>query len=160
MRGALFAGGGLLFTGPSLGASATTFSAEEISEFVSAAHSDLDKTKKILAKKPLILNCADQMVLGDFETALGGASHMGRKDIGEYLFSQGARLDIFNLILLGYTSFVKQLITQFPDYIQAYGPHGYTLLHHAKVAKQTRFAEWLRKNGLEKEIDDGLFDWG
>ena len=62
-----------------------------------AAHNDFDATKKIIEKKPLLLNCTNQFKKGDFETALGGASHMGRKDIADLLVGLGARMDIFNM---------------------------------------------------------------
>lgn len=125
-----------------------SFTIEEIKEFVGAAHRDFDKTNEILNKKPLILNCTNQPVPGDFETAMGGASHVGRKDIADLLMAKGARLDIFNLTFLGYTDVVKELIKAFPHYLNAYGPHGFTLLHHANVGKHTDFARWLEDQGL------------
>ena len=60
------------------------------------------KTKKIVYAKRLLLNFANQFKKGDFETAVGGASHMGRKDIADMLVGRFARLDIFNLTFLGY----------------------------------------------------------
>nr|WP_321236154.1 hypothetical protein [uncultured Psychroserpens sp.] len=135
------------------------FKAEEIDEFVGAAHSSLENTKKIIEAKPLILNCTSQMAKGDFETALGGASHMGRKDIADLLVLHGARLDIFNLTFLGFTDFVKALLIKYPNLLNSYGPHGYTLLHHAKVGKHTSFVNWLKKQGLEKDIFDDIFEW-
>jgi len=41
---------------------------------------DFEATKKIIEAQPLLLNCTNQSKKGDIETALGGASHMGRKD--------------------------------------------------------------------------------
>ena len=35
----------------------SVFEAEEIDEFVGAAHNSLEKTKEIIEAKPLILNC-------------------------------------------------------------------------------------------------------
>ena len=90
------------------------FEAELIREFVFAAHKSLDETKKIIEKYPLLLNCANQGKKGDFETAVGGASHMGRKDIADLLVAKGARLDIFNYAFLGYDDFVKKLVSDYP----------------------------------------------
>ena len=126
------------------------FTAEQIDEFVGAAHRDLDETRRILDANPLILNCANQRAKGDFETALGGASHMGRKDIADLLVERGARADLFNLAFLGFTDFVKQMVDRSPQYLRSYGPHGFTLLHHAKVGKQTGLAGWLQERGLEE----------
>ena len=152
--------GGAAILAPNLVSGKTgnpVYNAAEIDEFVLAAHNNLDKTRKLIDKNPLLLNCASQVVKGDFETAIGGASHMGRMDIAQLLFDKGARLDIFNLVFLGYTEVVKSLIEIQPDYLRAYGPHGFTLLHHAKVGKQDKFSDWLRKQGLEEEIFKNMF---
>ena len=133
------------------------FNKDEIDEFVLAAHRDADKTKKMVDHNPLILNCASQYVRGDFETAIGGASHMGRKDIADILVERGARLDIFNLTFLGFPDVVKKLIETSPNYLTAYGPHGFTLLHHAKVGKHQDFADWLQDQGLEQDIFESVF---
>lgn len=133
------------------------FSEEEIREFVFAAHEDFDETKRIIEKKPLILNCADQFHKGDFETAMGGAAHMGRRDIADLLVDRGARLDLFQLTFLGHLSLVKNLIQVSPQYLQAPGPHGYTLLHHALVGERLDFAKWLKDQGLETERFENVF---
>lgn len=157
---------GLLFGGTALLApnmvqarlhNASLFNPDEINEFVAAAHNDADKTRKMVDKNPLILNCSSQIARGDFETAIGGASHMGRKDIADILVQRGARLDIFNLTFLGYTDVVKNLIEASPHYLNSYGPHGFTLLHHAKAGEHNDFAAWLENKGLKKDIFDNIF---
>ncbi|MEO0528338.1 MAG: hypothetical protein AAFZ89_13990, partial [Bacteroidota bacterium] len=90
------------------------FDQEAIREFVFAAHKNLDETKKIVEATPLLLNCTNQGKKGDFETAIGGASHMGRRDIADLLVSKGARLDIFNYAFLGYDDFIRKVITNHP----------------------------------------------
>ena len=151
--GLLTGGAALLGSGPiSAQAESTVFSAEQIDEFVSAAHGDFRRTKKILDENPLILNCASQLAKGDFETALGGASHMGRRDIADLLVEKGARTDLFNLTFLGFNDFVKELVTRSPQYLRSYGPHGFTLLHHAKVGKHVDLANWLQGRGLEEDL--------
>lgn len=133
------------------------FEQEEIYALVLAAHKDFDATKKILDEKPLLINCTNQSKRGDFETALGGASHMGRKDIADLLIERGARWDIFSLTFMGHTDFVKQYIQLSPQYLHAYGPHGFTLLHHAVVGKHEAFADWLREQGLGETHKKGIF---
>ncbi|MCR9253765.1 MAG: ankyrin repeat domain-containing protein [bacterium] len=135
----------------------SNFDLEEIREFVFAAHKDFDETKRIIETKPLLLNCTNQAKKGDFETAVGGASHMGRKDIADLLVSKGARLDIFNYTFLGYHDFVKKLIEDYPDLLWAPGPHGFTLLHHAKVGEHTEMQEWLTEKGLTETFIKGAF---
>ena len=133
------------------------FDADQITEFVFAAHSDFDKTKRIAEEYPRLLNCTNQFKKGDFETAVGGSSHMGRKDITDMLVQKGARLDIFNFAFLGYTDLVKQLVMDFPQLLRAPGPHGFTLLHHAKVGKHDELSKWLEDQGLVEEMFKGAF---
>ncbi len=64
--------------------------------------------------------------------AIGGAGHMGRRDIAEYLISQGGRSDIFVHAMLGHLEIVKDLITQFPNLKDAKGPHTISLARHAE----------------------------
>ena len=133
------------------------FALEEIKELVHAAHVDFDACKKIIEAKPLLLNCTNQNKKGDFETALGGASHMGRRDIADMLIAKGARMDIFTHAFLGHTDLVKQLITHYPHLLNAPGPHGFTLLHHAKVGEHTELAAWIEENGLKETFFKGIF---
>ena len=70
---------------------------------------------------------------GDWETGLGGASHMGRRDIVEYLLDRGARIDIFCAAMMGRLDAVKSFLTLEPKLIDAKGPHGFTLHFHAQV---------------------------
>lgn len=104
-----------------------------VQDFVIYAHSDLDMVKKLLAKEPALLNAAMDWGGGDWETALGGASHLGRRDIAEYLIEQGARVDLFAATMLGQLDVVKALLTLQPKLIDAKGPHGFSLHWHANV---------------------------
>lgn len=160
LRQTLMAGGATLLGAGILYASnkKPIFNEEEVTEFVFAAHSDLEKTRSIVDRNPLILNCANQITRGDFETALGGACHMGRKDIADMLIERGARMDMFNLTFLGHTDFVKQMIEKHPQYLNAPGPHGFTFLHHAKVGKHTDFASWLEDQGLTTDRFKNVFN--
>lgn len=102
-------------------------------DFVIFAHSDLDMTKKLLEREPGLINAAMDWGGGDWETALGGASHMGRQDIVKFLLSQGARIDIFCAAMMGQLEAVKAFLALEPALIDAKGPHGFTLHFHAQV---------------------------
>jgi hypothetical protein len=104
-----------------------------VQDFVIFAHSDLDMVKKLLAKEPGLLNATVDWGAGDWETGLGGASHMGRRDIVEYLLDQGARIDIFCAAMMGQLEAVKAFLTLQPKLIDAKGPHGFSLHFHAQV---------------------------
>jgi hypothetical protein len=104
-----------------------------VQDFVIYAHSELDMVRKLLDKEPMLLNAAMDWGGGDWETGLGGASHMGRRDIVEYLLGRGARIDIFCAAMMGRLDAVKSFLTLEPRLIDARGPHGFTLHFHAQV---------------------------
>jgi hypothetical protein len=104
-----------------------------VQDFVIYAHSDLAMTKKLLGKEPALLNATMDWGGGDWETGLGGASHMGRRDIVEFLLERGARIDIFCAAMMGQLNAVKSFLTLQPKLIDAKGPHGFTLHFHAQV---------------------------
>ncbi len=104
-----------------------------VRDFVIFAHSELDMVKKLLEKQPTLINATVDWGAGDWESALGGASHMGRRDIAEYLLEHGARIDIFAATMLGQLDTVKSLLTANPKLIDCKGPHGFTLVSHAKA---------------------------
>ncbi len=102
-------------------------------DFVIYAHSDLDKVKMLLEREPGLLNATIDWGAGDWETGLGGASHMGRRDIVEFLLERGARPDLFCAAMLGQTDVVKAMLSLQPGLIEAKGPHGFSLHFHAQV---------------------------
>ena len=104
-----------------------------VEEFVRVAHADLDRTKELLAQEPALVNAAWDWGGGDFETALGSASHMGRSDIAIFLLEHGARLDIFAAAMLGKLEIVKAAVTAYPEALNTPGPHGIPLIAHAKA---------------------------
>ena len=106
---------------------------ELVKEFLGAAHSKLDRTKELLAREPGLLNATWDWGGGDFETALGGASHMGARDIALFLLERGARLDLFAAAMLGYLDVVKAALQAQPGLMSSPGPHGIPLLRHAVV---------------------------
>jgi hypothetical protein len=104
-----------------------------VQDFVIYAHSDLEMVKKLLEIEPALLNATMDWGQGDWETGLGGASHMGRRDIALYLLGKGARIDIFCAAMLGQIEAVKSFLALEPKLIDAKGPHGFTLHFHAQV---------------------------
>ena len=104
-----------------------------VEEFVRVAHSDLDRTRELLTTQPALVNATWDWGGGDFETALGAASHMGRGDIANVLLDHGARLDIFAAAMLGKLDIVKAALTAYPEAIRTPGPHDISLLDHAKA---------------------------
>ena len=104
-----------------------------VQDFIIFAHSDLDMVKKLLEKEPGLINAMMDWGGGDWETALGGASHMGQRDIVEFLLEKKARIDIFCAAMMGQLEAVKSFLTLQPNLIDTRGPHGFTLHFHAKA---------------------------
>jgi len=109
---------------------------ELVKEFVVAAHVDLDKTKALLAETPSLLNATWDWGGGDFEMAIGGAGHMGRRDIALFLIGQGGRFDLFVAAMLGRLDIVKPMLTAFPHLADSKGPYGIPLMVHAQKGGQ------------------------
>ena len=103
-----------------------------VHEFVAKAHSDLDRVRSMLETRPALINAAWDWGGGDWETALGGAAHMGRADIARHLLANGARLDVFAAAMLGELDVVKSAVVAFPDTPTIAGPHGIPLIAHAR----------------------------
>lgn len=108
-------------------------SPELVQEFVSKAHADLNRVRELLAQEPALINASWDWGGGDWETGLGAAAHMGRRDIASYLLANGARIDLFAAAMLGRVGLVKAILEAFPEMRQAKGPHGIPLLAHAEA---------------------------
>jgi hypothetical protein len=104
-----------------------------VEEFVGKAHGDLDRVKELLAQEPALINATWDWGGGDWETALGAAAHMGRRDIALYLLSCGARIDVFAAAMLGKLDMVKAVLNAFPEARHVKGPHGIPLIAHAQA---------------------------
>jgi hypothetical protein len=104
-----------------------------VQEFVGNAHGDLDRVKELLAQEPALINASWDWGGGDFETGLGAAAHMGRRDIAIFLLEKGARLDLFAAAMLGRLEIVRAALEAYPQAIHVPGPHGIPLLAHAQA---------------------------
>jgi len=105
---------------------------EMVSGIVGASHGNFEKVKELVNARPELAGAAWDWGFGDWETALGAASHVGRRDIAEFLISNGARPDIFTYTMLGMFKSVQEIIETVPGIQSHTGPHGITLLQHAK----------------------------
>jgi len=106
---------------------------ELVAEFVLKAHGDLGVVKQLLEQEPAIVNAAWDWGGGDWETALGAAAHVGRRDIAEFLLEHGARIDVFAAAMLGEAEIVRAMLEAQPSLREARGPHGIPLISHAEA---------------------------
>ena len=104
-----------------------------VQEFVGNSHGNLERVKELVAQEPNLVNATWDWGGGDFETALGAAAHMGRRDIANYLLENGARLDLFAAAMLGNLEIVRAALNDYPSAINIPGPHGIPLIEHARA---------------------------
>jgi hypothetical protein len=103
-----------------------------VAEVVGASHFNLDRVREMVNHRPELARATWDWGFGDWETALGAASHVGRRDIAGFLMDHGARPDIFTYAMLGSYQPVKSMIEAIPGIQTIAGPHGISLLQHAK----------------------------
>jgi hypothetical protein len=106
--------------------------AEMVREMVTVAHFNLKRVKELVESRPSLAKAAWDWGFGDWESALGAASHMGNRPMAEYLISKGARPSIFSAAMLGQLEVVKAFVTAQPGVQRIRGPHSISLLAHAK----------------------------
>jgi ankyrin repeat protein len=118
--------------------------AELVQGFVGAAHGNLDKVKEMLEKEPMLVNACWDWGGGDFELAIGGAAHMGNRDIANYLLDNNARIDIFCAAMLGQKQVVQSLIKMRPGIANVPGPHKFPLLYHVAISGDVTMADMVK----------------
>jgi hypothetical protein len=118
-----------------------------VKQFVIAGHGQLEKVKEMLAAQSALINATWDWGGGDFETALGGASHMGRPDIARFLLENNARMDLFAAAMLGRLDIIKAAAAAFPNILRVPGPHKIPLIAHAEKggADAVAVVEFLRR---------------
>jgi hypothetical protein len=118
-----------------------------VNEIVLKAHGDLARVQELVAQEPALVNAVWDWGGGDWESALGSAAHMGRRDIAEFLIAHGARLDLFAAAMLGELTIVQAILTRFPEMKDGRGPHGIPLLVHAQQGKADNVIAYLQSLG-------------
>lgn len=113
-------------------------------EIVGASHANPAKVRELLTAHPALAKAAYDWGYGDWESALGAASHTGNREIAEMLLAAGARLDIFAATMLGMTEAVKAMIAAQPALAATLGPHGIPLIAHAEAGGADELVEFLK----------------
>ncbi len=128
-----------------------------VREVVTKSHFNYDRVRELVTPRPALAKAAWDWGFGDWESALGAASHMGRRDIAELLIEHGARANLFTFAMFGQIDVVRATCEANPG-IQRYpGPHGITLLAHARSGglEATAVVEYLETLG---NADIGVTD--
>ena len=111
---------------------------EVIAEVVGKSHFDLDRVQEMVDKRPELSRSVWEWRFGDFESAIGAASHVGRRDIALYLMGKGARPTLFTFAMLGHLHVVEAAIEASPGIQEITGPHGISLLDHAYAGERMK----------------------
>ncbi len=122
---------------------------ERVREMVGVSHGNVTRVRELLALHPALAKATWDWGFGDWETALGAASHIGNNEIARLLIANGARPDIFTFAMFGNLVVVKAYIAANPGIQKIHGPHGLTLMHHARAGgeQSKSVVEYLEQIG-------------
>jgi hypothetical protein len=148
---------------PVLEAGFPTQSPELAREMVRVSHFDLKRVQQLVEAQPSLARAAWDWGFGDWETALGAASHMGNRPIAEYLIAKGARPSLFSSAMLGHLEVVKAFVSSEPGVQRIRGPHSISLLAHAHAGGDAalpvfEFLQSLGDAGAESQIPVNQLD--
>ena len=120
-----------------------------VKELVGASHGNFARVREIVEKQPAYARASVDWGFGDWETCIDAAAHVGNRPIAEFLLSHGARPTIFSAAMMGQLDVVKGFIAARPGIQATYGPHGITLMSHARAggAEAAAVVEYLKGVG-------------
>lgn len=103
-----------------------------VKEVVGASHRDLKRVQELVERQPALARASIDWGFGDWEACIDAASHVGNKPIADFLLANGARPTIFSAAMMGQLDVVKAFIAARPGVQKNLGPHGLTLMWHAR----------------------------
>jgi len=104
-----------------------------VERVVGLSHGDLEGVRELVEARPELAKAQWDWGYGDWESALGAASHTGRREIAELLLRHGARPTLFSAAMLGQLEVVRAFVAASPGIQATPGPHGIPLLAHARA---------------------------
>ncbi len=134
-----------------------------VRETVQVSHGNLARVKELVTARPALARVSWDWGFGDWETPIDAASHVGNRPIAEFLIANGARPTIYTAAMMGQLAIVKQWVEAVPGVQRNRGPHGITLLAHAKFggAPAAQVYDYLQSLGdadqkyVDLPISDG-----
>lgn len=118
-----------------------------VKEMVTVAHGNVARVKELVSARPALARAAWEWGYGDWETALGAASHIGNKEIAQILLDNGAHPTIFSAAMLGQIDVVRSFVSSAPGTQRTRGPHGITLLAHARTGGNAEMVKYVMSLG-------------
>lgn len=130
--------------------------ADQIRDFIVAAHGNLPRVREMLIQHPGLLNVRHFWSEADSETAIQAAAQTGSVPVVEHLLERGAPLDICTAAMLGRKADVQRMLDQDPSRIEARGAHGIPLMPHAALSGNVELAKLLFERGATASISHAL----
>jgi len=174
MGAAALASGGWIdegVDGPTISDKFPTTADDRAREFVGACHFRIDRVREMLAEDGGLSKSSWDWGFGDWETAIGAASHTGQTEIIRILVEHGARPTLFTMATLDEIDAVRSVIENVPGAGALEGPHSISLYDHARAGKAERVLAYLDTKGgrppndfrVEKSFGEtyfGAYAWG
>lgn len=104
-----------------------------VKDAVGASHGNLARIRELVERQPAMARASIDWGFGDWETCIDAAAHVGNRPIADFLLTHGARPTIFSAAMMGQLDAVKAMIAARPGIQKTPGPHGITLMSHAKA---------------------------
>lgn len=104
-----------------------------VKEAVTVSHGNLARIRELVERQPALARASMDWGFGDWETCIDAAAHVGNRPIADLLLSHGARPTIFSAAMMGQLDAVKAFVAARPGIQRTLGPHGITLMSHAKA---------------------------
>jgi len=114
-----------------------------VQDTVGASHGRFERVRELVTAYPELAKASWDWGFGDWESPIEAASHTGQREIALFLMEHGARPNLFTFAMFGNLGAVKAILEGLPQQAKCLGPHGLSLLHHAKVGGD-QAAEVLR----------------
>src|SRR5688500_4313846 len=120
-----------------------------VKDAVGASHGNFARVRELVEQQPAMACASIDWGFGDWETCLDAAAHVGNKPIADFLLTHGARPTIFSAAMMGQLDAVKAFIAARPGIQKTLGPHGITLMSHARAggADAAAVVEYLKGLG-------------
>jgi hypothetical protein len=120
-----------------------------VKEIVGASHGNFARVREAVEKQPALARASIDWGFGDWETCIDAAAHVGNKPIADFLLTHGARPTIFSAAMMGQLDVVKAFVAARPGIQRTLGPHGITLMAHARAggADAAPVVEYLKGVG-------------
>ena len=104
-----------------------------VKDVVGVSHGNVKRVRELVERQPALARASMDWGFGDWETCIDAAAHVGNKEIADFLLTNGARPTIFSAAMMGHLDAVKAFVAARPGIQKTHGPHGITLMSHARA---------------------------